>query len=278
MRQVITKSAGIQSTHGRDLRDQVTGPACTAECAGFDLATEPRPNLVVGAASADDIVAAVRFARSRDLPVGVRTTGHGATTIMNEGLLTTTRRMNQVQVDGATRTARLQSGATWDDLLDVATPLGPAPLCGAASGIGAVSYTLGGGLGHWAAATVSQPTTCGASTWSRPTASRARPPRTSTQTCSGRHAAAAETVAILTFPDLLPPLRGRHSCHVRVASTAPPADTDQWIATPCRCSRSAKWPPSTRTPPCPCRRRTTTVAGRFPAVERRRRVADLPHR
>ena len=132
----------------------VAGPVETAatpgyeqECDGFDRSVPQQPAVVVGAAAEPDIVAAVRFGRDHGLGVGVLATGHGLTVPMSGGLLIGTRRLGGVAVDAAARTARVAAGATWASVVTKAARSGLAPLCGAAPAVGAVSYTLGGGLG-----------------------------------------------------------------------------------------------------------------------------------
>jgi FAD/FMN-containing dehydrogenase len=132
----------------------VAGPVETAatrgyeqECDGFDRAVPQRPAVVVGAAAEPDIAAAVRFGRDHGLGVGVLATGHGLTVSAGGGLLIGTRRLAEVAVDAAARTARVAAGATWARVMTEAARSGLAPLCGAAPAVGAVSYALGGGLG-----------------------------------------------------------------------------------------------------------------------------------
>ena len=50
-------------------------------------------------------------------------------------------------VDVPGRSARVGAGATWQQVLDAATPYGLAPLCGSAPGVGVVGYLTGGGIG-----------------------------------------------------------------------------------------------------------------------------------
>jgi len=50
--------------------------AYEAARAGYGLTDLPSPDVVVVAASAADVVAAVNFARTQHLPVGVHATGH----------------------------------------------------------------------------------------------------------------------------------------------------------------------------------------------------------
>ena len=126
---------------------QIGTAGFTAACAGFDLAAIPAPAAAITATSEADVSAAVRFAARHELPVAVRATGHGPVPGVRGGLLITTRAMSAVTVDPVRRTATIGAGATWAPVLRACAPLGLAPLCGSAPGVGAVSYTLGGVLG-----------------------------------------------------------------------------------------------------------------------------------
>jgi FAD/FMN-containing dehydrogenase len=134
--------------------DRFSGPVAfpgqegyDAERAGFDLARPQQPALAVGATGADDVVAAVNWARSQGVGVGVAATGHGIVVPADDGVLINTSRMNAVVIDPSTRSARLQAGVTWDPVIAAAAAHGLAPLCGSSPAVGAVGYTLGGGLG-----------------------------------------------------------------------------------------------------------------------------------
>jgi hypothetical protein len=117
-----------------------------AECAGFQAAYQHRPAVVVGATNADDVCAAVRFAAERRWPIAVQGTGHGISTpLRGEGVLITTRRMNRVEVDARARTAHIEAGVRWKDVIREAARHGLAPLNGSAPGVGVVGYLLGGG-------------------------------------------------------------------------------------------------------------------------------------
>ncbi|WP_078973179.1 FAD-binding oxidoreductase [Streptomyces sp. MMG1533] len=118
-----------------------------AELAGFQTGFAQRPALVVAARSAADVVAAVRYAADRNLPVGVQSGGHGVPGASEGGVLVTTKRMDGVSVDPGARTVRVQAGVRWGQVVAAAEPYGLAPLNGSAPSVGAVSYTLGGGLG-----------------------------------------------------------------------------------------------------------------------------------
>jgi FAD/FMN-containing dehydrogenase len=122
--------------------------------AGYDEARkalkptlDPRPALVVRAASTDDVRAAVVAARRHDLPFAVQATGHGTHVAHDGALLLNTGAMAGVVVDPHRRVARVGPGARWRDVLAAAAPFGLAPLSGSSPDVGVMGYTLGGGLG-----------------------------------------------------------------------------------------------------------------------------------
>ncbi|MGW8531893.1 MULTISPECIES: FAD-binding oxidoreductase [Nocardiopsidaceae] len=136
-----------------DLGRRVRGPVSLPgqgdhelERAGFNLAAELRPALAVGATGPADVRAAVAFAADHSLTVGVRATGHGGGRPADGGLLLSTRRMDRVHVDPRTRTASVGAGVRWQQVIDRAARFGLAPLNGSSPLVGAVGYTLGGGL------------------------------------------------------------------------------------------------------------------------------------
>ncbi|GAA3143991.1 FAD-binding oxidoreductase [Planomonospora alba] len=118
-----------------------------AERDGFQQAGRHRPDLVVAAAGADDVRAAVEYAAARDLPVAVQATGHGLAVTAEGGVLVATRAMADVRVDPGARTAWVAAGARWQRVIEEAARHGLAPLSGSSPHVGAVGYTLGGGLG-----------------------------------------------------------------------------------------------------------------------------------
>lgn len=119
----------------------------TAVPTGYQTGFEIRPDLAVEAFGAEDVRTAVARAARDGLRVGVHATGHGLAGPIEGGVLISTRRMDAVEVDPVRRTARLGAGATWGRVIEAAAPHGLAPLNGSSPGVGAVSYTLGGGLG-----------------------------------------------------------------------------------------------------------------------------------
>lgn len=136
------------------LDDRVRGPVLApendgydAERAGFQTAAKHLPDVVVGATGAEDVRTAVEFASENGLPVAVQGTGHALLSVAAEGgVLITTRRMSGVRVDTETPAAWIEAGVKWEQVIEEAAPHGLAPLSGSAPFVGAVSYTLGGGL------------------------------------------------------------------------------------------------------------------------------------
>jgi FAD/FMN-containing dehydrogenase len=139
------------------LAPQITGPVLEPgspgfvdEVAAFNLSVTPSPAVVVGATGPDDVAAAARYAAETDRRLAVQSTGHGLVDPLHGTVLVTTRRLTEVVVDPATATARIGAGVRWRQVIDAAAPHGLAPLSGASSLVGAVGYTVGGGLGPMA--------------------------------------------------------------------------------------------------------------------------------
>ncbi|MEV4056743.1 FAD-binding oxidoreductase [Amycolatopsis sp. NPDC049688] len=116
------------------------------EVAGFQTAVPSSPAVVVAAESAEDVVAAVRYATEHGLTVAVQATGHGLTA-GTDGVLISTRRMTGVEIDPAARTARVEAGVRWEAVVEAAGKHGLAPLSGSSPDVGVVGYTLSGGFG-----------------------------------------------------------------------------------------------------------------------------------
>jgi FAD/FMN-containing dehydrogenase len=74
-----------------------------------------RPDIIVRAAGAADVVAAVELAREANLPLAVRGGGHSAagSSVTDGGLMLDLSLMKGVRVDPARRIARAQAGLTW---------------------------------------------------------------------------------------------------------------------------------------------------------------------
>ena len=104
------------ATDDERLRNSVDGPVIGPEDEGYDEARSiwnVRGRTAASACIARctgvaDVVAAVRFARERDLLVGVRSGGHGVGghALCDGGLVIDLSPMKGIRVDPATRTAR----------------------------------------------------------------------------------------------------------------------------------------------------------------------------
>jgi hypothetical protein len=141
---------GIVTALPRSLAGRVHLPgsaAFDAARAGFDLSAVPEPDVAVSVASESDVVATVRYAAAQALPVTVRATGHGTVPPADRGVLVDTRALSAVTVDPHRRTATVGAGVKWTRVLEECAPFGLAPLCGSSPDVGAVAYSLGGGLG-----------------------------------------------------------------------------------------------------------------------------------
>jgi FAD/FMN-containing dehydrogenase len=152
-----TLAPGIPAEDVDDLRSQVRGPVyaagddgLAAEVAPWNVAVQHTPAVAVGATCAADVAAAVSWAVAHDLRVAVQATGHGPVRNACGSLMITTRRMQGVHIDPERRTARVQAGVTWIQVMEAAAEYGLAGLCGSSSDVGVVGYTLGGGVGSFA--------------------------------------------------------------------------------------------------------------------------------
>lgn len=142
----------LQTTES--LRSQIKGQLLDSQDAdyqqakmGFNLTFQQNPRYILIAQDVQDIIAAVRFAKSEGLAIAVQSTGHGLALPANDCLLIKTTEMTGVQIDAQAQTARIAAGTRWGKVLEAAQAHGLAPLLGSSPTVGAVGYTLGGGFG-----------------------------------------------------------------------------------------------------------------------------------
>lgn len=133
------------SVHGTVLLRGDEGLAAEAAC--FNPTIRHDPDVLVVAADESDVVEAVRFARANDLPLRIQATGHGSEAPISGGLLLITRGLDTLEIDAAARRARIGAGLRWAPIIAAAAEHGLAPVTGSSTSVGAVGYTLGGGLG-----------------------------------------------------------------------------------------------------------------------------------
>ena len=139
-----------------ELRPHMTGPVLGPDDSGYDQARsiwngdiDRRPALIARCLSADDVAAAVGFARDRGLEIAVRGGGHAfsGSSVCDDGLMIDLSGLGAVTVDPGSRTARVGGGATLASL-DAATQAhGLAVTGGVISHTGVAGLALGGGMG-----------------------------------------------------------------------------------------------------------------------------------
>lgn len=108
------------------------------------------PAIVARCTRVEDVIAAVRFARDRDLVIAVRGGGHSVAgfSTCDGGMVIDLSGMRDVRIDPATRTARVEGGALLEQLDRAAQEYGLACPVGVVGHTGVGGLTLGGGMGR----------------------------------------------------------------------------------------------------------------------------------
>jgi len=141
----------------QELREAVRGEVITPGDDGYAEAClvwngmhdDKRPALVVRCAGPADVIAAVGFARSKDLTVAVRGGGHsiaGFSTV-DDGIVIDLGPMRNVRVDPEALRVYVGGGAVWGDVDHETQAHGLATTGGLVSTTGVGGFTLGGGIG-----------------------------------------------------------------------------------------------------------------------------------
>jgi hypothetical protein len=112
-------------------------------------AIDRNPAVIVRCAAVSDVVAAVRFARERDLLVSVRGGGHGVGghAICEGGLVIDLSPMKAIEVEPSRRIARAEAGVLWGEFDRATQAFGLATTGGVVTHTGIAGLTLGGGIG-----------------------------------------------------------------------------------------------------------------------------------
>jgi FAD/FMN-containing dehydrogenase len=107
------------------------------------------PELIVRAASVQDVAAAVAFARSRELKIAVRGSGHSwcGSPLREGGLLLDLSQLRELSIDPVSRTATVQPGVTSREFTSALAAHELAFPVGHCGHVGVSGFLLSGGLG-----------------------------------------------------------------------------------------------------------------------------------
>src|ERR671922_223524 len=146
----------VTVTHLERLRSSIRGLVIGPDDEGYDAARriwngaiDRHPACIARCTGVADVVAAVRFARERELEIAVRGGGHNVagTAVCDDGVVIDLSAMRAVSVDTAGRTAWVQGGALWGDVDHETQAHGLATTGGIIGHTGVAGLTLGGGIG-----------------------------------------------------------------------------------------------------------------------------------
>jgi hypothetical protein len=110
---------------------------------------ERRPALIARCTGVADVIAALQFARDKELAVAVRGGGHSVPgySVCDDGIVIDLRGMKGIYVDPKARTARAQGGVTWGEFDRETQAFGLATTGGRITTTGIGGLTLGSGSG-----------------------------------------------------------------------------------------------------------------------------------
>lgn len=146
----------LDDAHVGSLSERISGAVLRPHDPGYDEAravhnglVDREPALIVRCRTANDVVAALAFARRAELEISVRGGGHNVAgrAVTDGGVMIDLALMKGIAVDPAARTATVEGGVIWAELNDAAAAHGLAVTGGTVSTTGVAGYTLGGGLG-----------------------------------------------------------------------------------------------------------------------------------
>jgi hypothetical protein len=115
----------------------------------FNLLLDQHPAAVAFPADADDVIAAVAYARAAGLRVAPQATGHnqGPLGDLDGTLLLNVGALQEVRVDPGAQRVRVGAGVKWDRVAPRLSAHGLAGLHGSSPDVGIAGYSLGGGMG-----------------------------------------------------------------------------------------------------------------------------------
>lgn len=108
------------------------------------------PGLVIRAEDADDVVAAVNFAREQSVPLSVRSGGHGMSgrSTNDGGIVIDVGKLNSIElIDPATNRVRIGPGARWGEVAEKLSEYGLGMSSGDYGDVGVGGLATAGGIG-----------------------------------------------------------------------------------------------------------------------------------
>jgi FAD/FMN-containing dehydrogenase len=122
-------------------------PGYDAARAIFNAMIDRRPAVIARCTGVADILAALEFAHAQELPVAVRSGGHGVAgnAMCDDGIVLDLSPMKGVRVDPERRTARANGGVLWGEFDRETQAFGLATPGGRVSTTGVAGLTLGSG-------------------------------------------------------------------------------------------------------------------------------------
>ncbi|MEU7000227.1 FAD-binding oxidoreductase [Nonomuraea sp. NPDC046570] len=152
----ITPSAhrGVQEALPASLRGKAIAPGDAAYPGVRHSYSWPgSPALVLRPENADEVVTALAYVRAQELPLAVRSGGHGISgrSTNDGGIVIDLAELNRVEVlDRASGRVRLEPGARWGEVARKLAPYGLAMSSGDSGGVGVGGLTTTGGIGYLA--------------------------------------------------------------------------------------------------------------------------------
>jgi FAD/FMN-containing dehydrogenase len=152
-------TTSIDDTGYQELASGIRGDLIRPSDAGYDHARavynamiDKHPQAIVRVRDAADVIACVRFARARGIPIAVRGGGHNAAGlgVADEALVIDLSPLRSTTVSPDRRTVRADAGCTWGDVDHATVAFGLATPSGFLSSTGVAGLTLGGGIGYLA--------------------------------------------------------------------------------------------------------------------------------
>ncbi len=107
------------------------------------------PAIIAQCLNVDDVIAAVKLAGARNLPMSIRGGGHNVAghAVCDKGIMIDLSKMRGVSIDAENRLAMVEGGALWRDVDTASQEHGLATPGGLISDTGVAGLTLSGGIG-----------------------------------------------------------------------------------------------------------------------------------